>query len=61
MAANVTELPRAGRHAAGSGREDPQAVAERAEKVQRRLLAAAAVLSLGWLGLCVWYIARYLG
>ncbi len=61
MAANVTELPRAGRHAAGSGWEDPQAVAQRAEKVQRRLLAATTVLSLGWLGLCAWYIGTYLG
>ena len=61
MAANVTELPRAGRHAAGTNWEDSQVASLRADKVQRRLLVAASALSLAWLALCAWYISTYLG
>ena len=61
MPANVTELPRSGRHIQNVPSEDLSVVAARAARSSRRLFGAGIAVSLVWLGLSVWYIQAYLG
>jgi len=58
MPANVTELPRSGRHVQIAPSED-QAVG--AEQFSRWLFGAGAGATVAWLGLSVWYVQAYLG
>ncbi len=61
MPANVTELPRSGRHLQARPGDDPLVVAAKEAKFLRRLVVGGTAASGVWIGLCVWYVHAYLG
>ena len=61
MPANVTELPRSGRHAKGPDPAELEATSARATRIWRRLLAVGLGLSGAWIALSAYYVDTTLG
>ena len=61
MPANVTELPRSGRHVQAAPGEDPLVAAAAAVRFTRRLIIGGTAASTVWLSLAAWYVHAYLG
>ncbi len=61
MTANVTELPRAGRHTEGPDIAEIKASQARAKRHSQRVTNAGIAVSIFWLLLCLIYIHTTLG
>ena len=61
MSANVTELPRAGRHTTGPDIAEIKAFEARARRKAQRITAGGISASVFWLLLCLTYIHTTLG
>ena len=61
MSANVTELPRSGRHAEGPDIAEIKASQARARRQSQRITAAGISVSVFWAFLCLTYIHTTLG